>query len=296
MAVDIAFITVNYNTLELTRQLTSFFSTLDVPFTFSFSVVDNNSQDGSQEFLQAQTGMQYLQAGENLGYGRAINRGVAATESKYVCVLNTDVILNREALAVLWQFLEEQGDAGVCAPRITYADGRDQGMTFQFSLVSFYIPWIGKIYARLAKRTIASATAPVRVEGVMGAFFLIRRTAILAPTLFDEDFFFFFEDTALAHLLRNRGVRCFVVPRARIVHVGGQSRSETSVSYFYRSKYLYLKKFHGPHHARMIKFLDQARILRKWGWYSLLSHVTASERIQSKQRYYRLAWNAVRFR
>jgi GT2 family glycosyltransferase len=103
--VDIAFITVNYNTLECVKQLAGFFQNLDAPFTFTFTVVDNDSKDGSQEFLQSVPGIRYLQTGENIGYGRAINRGVAATDSAYVCAMNTDVILSREALIKLWQFL-----------------------------------------------------------------------------------------------------------------------------------------------------------------------------------------------
>ena len=136
MPVDIAFITVNYNTLECVSQLAGFFKNLDAPFTFSFTVVDNDSRDGSQEFLQSHPEINYLQTGGNIGYGRAINRGVAATASKYVCVMNSDVILNREALIELWRFLEERPDAGVCAPRITYEDGRSQGMAFQSSLLA----------------------------------------------------------------------------------------------------------------------------------------------------------------
>jgi len=122
LPVDMAFVTVNYNTLEYVQRLTDFFNRLEVPFTFSFTVVDNNSHDGSQEYLQSHREIHYLQTGENIGYGRGINRGVAATASKYICVTNTDVVLNREALITLWRFLEERQDVGVCAPRITYAD------------------------------------------------------------------------------------------------------------------------------------------------------------------------------
>ena len=296
MPIDIAFITVNYNTLQCISQLTSFFKTLDAPFTFSFTVVDNNSRDGSQEFLQSQPEIIYLQNGENIGYGRAINRGVAATASKYVCVTNTDVILNRESLIALWRFLEERPDVGVCAPRITYGDGRDQGMVFQLSLFAHYVNSFAKTLARYSKLKIARATAPLRVDGVMGAFFLIRRSVILSPALFDEDFFFFHEDTALAHTLKNRRVPCFVIPDAAIIHIGGKSRSESSVSFFYHSKYLYLKKFYGPLHTKAIYFMDRARILRKWSLYALFSLVTASERIKFKQRYYKIAWNTAHLR
>jgi N-acetylglucosaminyl-diphospho-decaprenol L-rhamnosyltransferase len=296
MPVDIAFITVNYNTLECVRYLTSFFSSLDVPFTFTLTIVDNNSRDGSQEFLQSRPEIIYLQTGGNIGYGRGINRGVAATASKYVCVTNTDVILNRDALVSLWRFLEERPDAGVCAPRITYEDGRNQGMVFKASLFSNYANSFAKLLARYEKLRIARATTPLRVDGVMGAFFLVRRSVVPVPTLFDEDFFFFYEDTALAHTLKNNGVQCFIVPGATIIHLGGKSGSADSISSFYESRNLYLKKFYGPLHARAIYFLDRARILRKWSLYSLFSRLTASERIKSKQRYYKLAWDTARLK
>ena len=293
MSVDIAFVTVNYNTLEYVQRLTDFFNRLEVPFTFSFTVVDNNSQDGSQEFLQSHAKIHYLQTGKNIGYGRGINRGVGATASKYICVTNTDVVLNREALITLWRFLEKRQDVGVCAPRITYADGRDQGMLFHRSLFSHYATWYAKALARYAKSKIASATAPLKVHGVTGAFFLIRRRSVFAlPILFDEDFLFYHEDTSLAHALKNRGVSCFVIPDATIIHIGGKSSSAASVSLFYRSKYLYLRKFYGPLHARAIYFLDRLRILRKLLFYSLLSLLVGSERIKSKQRHYKVAWSA----
>ena len=292
--VDIAFLTVSYNTLQCTEQLSTFFGTLDVPFTFSFTVVDNASNDGSQEFLRSHPEIHYLQSGENLGYGRAINRAVAATNSAYICVTNTDVTLNPEALISLWRFMKEHPDAGLCAPRIFYEDGRDQGMVFHASLTSKYVQWYAKHHARSAKREIATAKEPVKVEGVMGAFFLMRRSALPSEKLFDEDFFLFYEDTALSHTLFNRGVQCFVVPQATIIHIGGKSGSKSSVARFYESKYLYLQKFYGPAHARAIYYLDRARILRKWLGYSLLSLFNASERIQNKRRYYKVAWKSVR--
>jgi GT2 family glycosyltransferase len=133
------------------------------------------------------------------------------------------------------------------------------------------------------------------VDGVGGAFFLIRRS-VIQPPLFDEDFFFFYEDTALSHTLKNRRVPCFVIPDATIIHIGGKSSSTSSISFFYKSKYLYLKKFYGPLHAKGIYFVDRARILRKWALYSLFSLVGTSERIESKRRYYKVAWDTARLR
>ena len=295
MPVEIAFITVNYNTCEHLTRLAGFFRSLEVPFTFSFTVVDNRSQDGSQQFLASHPEIHSLLAGENLGYGRAMNRGIAATGSKYVCVMNTDVILNPQALTALWRFMEEHPDAGVVAPRLLYADGRDQGMVFRPSLPAHYSNGYAKTLAWFGKRRLRRATQPVRVDGVLGAFFLIRRSVIVGP-LFDEDFFFFHEDTVLAHSWKNRGVPCFVLPGAQIVHIGGQSRSVAAVKFFYESKYLYLTKFYSASHARAVYFLDRFRMLRKWSVYGLLMRVSNSERIRAKENYYRTAWRTVTFR
>jgi len=294
VSVDIAFITVNYNTLDLVKKLAAFFETLSAPFTFSLTVVDNSSTDGSPDFLKASPQVHYIQVEKNIGYGPAINLGVAATSSKYICVTNTDVILNPETLVALWQFMESHPDAGVCAPRITYADGRDQGMVFRASLLAHCADWYGKLLAARAKSEIARATAPVRVDGVMGAFFLIRRSAIPSSLLFDEDFFFFYEDSALSHSLKIHGVPCFVLPGVSIVHLGGKSRSEASVSLFYQSKYLYLRKFYGSFHAKTVHLLDRLRIFRKWLFYSALLALTPSERVKSKQLHYAIAWKTVR--
>jgi N-acetylglucosaminyl-diphospho-decaprenol L-rhamnosyltransferase len=294
--VDIAFITVNFNTLQWIIRLADFFKTLEAPFTFNFTVVDNGSEDGSREYLQAHPEINYLQMEENIGYGRAINRGVEATAGKYVCVTNTDVVLNRSALIEIWKFLEERSDAGVCAPRLTYENGRSQGMVFSKSLFSHYANWFGKLQASYANVKLARAIGPLRVDGVLGAFFLIRRSAIPPPTLFDEDFFFFYEDSALAHTLMNRGVPCYVLPSATIIHVSGQSRSTNSIPFRYESKYKYLKKFYGPFHARAVHFTDRVRIFRKWSIYSLLSMVSTSERVKFKQRFYKIAWDMARLK
>lgn len=294
MSVDIAFITVNFNTLDLVGKMVSFFSGLQSPFTFSLTVVDNNSTDGSQEFLASCSKIHYIQAGRNIGYGPAINLGVAATDSKYICVANTDVILTPHALTALWQFMQTNSDVGVCAPRLTYADGRDQGMIFRDSLFSHYAEWYAKLSASRAKSKVAKARSPVRVDGVMGAFFLIRRSVIPSPPLFDEDFFFFYEDSALSHSLKNKEVPCFVLPNVSIVHLGGKSRSEASVSLFYKSKYLYLRKFYGSFHARAVHLLDRLRIFRKWLFYSALLPVISSDRVKSKQSHYKIAWKTVR--
>src|SRR5258708_39085306 len=97
-------------------------------------------------------------------------------------------------------------------------------MVFHISLFSHYVNSFSKTLARYSKLKIGKATAPLRVDGVMGAFFLIRRSVVPSPALFDEDFFFFHEDAALAHTLKHRRVPCFIIPDSTIILMCGKLR------------------------------------------------------------------------
>lgn len=283
---DIAFVTVNYNTCALVDEMLRFFSQERFPFSHALVVVDNGSTDGSHELLSRQSDAVYIPAGENLGYGRAINRGIRVVESRYVCALNTDVVLNAKTLAELWQFMEQTPDAGVVAPRITNRDGSTQGFIFHRSTLSTMFPLANKLRTSLLKSKLARSAAPMKVHGVLGAFFLARRSLVPDGTLFDEDFFFYFEDTDLAHRLFEAGVACYVLPSCSIVHLGGSSTSLEGARLFFRSKNLYLKKHYGAAFAVVIKHIDRFRLRMKFVKYSLLAPLSSSRRVAEKKSYY----------
>ena len=283
---DIAFVTVNYNTRALVQDLLDFFQAASLPFSYSLVVVDNNSSDGSHELLSGRTDIVYIPAGENLGSGRAINKGIEAVDGRYVCAMNTDIILDETTLVALWEFMEHTPEAGVVAPRIANRDGSTQGFMFHRSILSIVFNSMNKIRSSMLKRKLAHATAPMKVPGVMGAFFLIRKTCIPQGKLFDEDFFFYFEDNDLAHRLLDAGVNCYALPTHQLVHLGGSSTSVEGARVFYRSKNLYLKKHYGESFAHLIMVLDRFRLRLKLLKYSVLALLFSSQRIAHKKTYY----------
>jgi len=290
---DIAFVTVNYNTRSLVKDLLDFFQAASLPFSYTLVVVDNNSSDGSDELLSGRSDVIYIPAGENLGYGRAINRGVEAVESRYICAMNTDIILESTALIALWDFMEHNPAAGVASPRIINRNGSTQGFIFHRSILSIIFDSVSKVRSSLLKRRLAHASTSMRVQGVMGAFFLIRRSCLPQKSLFDEDFFFYFEDNDLAHRLLDAGVACYALPSHSLVHLGGSSTSLGAARVFYRSKYLYLTKHYGPSFARFMAGLDRFRLFTKLVKYSCLALIFPSEQITRKRAFYASMRNAV---
>jgi GT2 family glycosyltransferase len=283
---DIAFVTVNYNTRALVEQMLAFFSAQALPFSYSIAIVDNNSTDGSHELLTGLDSVVYIPAGENLGYGRAINRGIRATSSRYVCVLNTDVVLTAETLITLWRFMEETPEAGIASPRVANRDGSTQGFIFYKSPLAMVFNLLNTIRTSLLKRKLSRASAPLPVQGVLGAFFLIRRSLVPEGGLFDEDFFFYYEDTDLAHRMYETGVRCFALPSCSVIHLGGASTSIEGARMFYKSKGMYLRKHYGSSFADLVKQIDRLRLRTKFLKYSMLSLVAPTVRVSAKKNYY----------
>ena len=63
------------------------------------AVVDNGSTDGSVELVRhLEAPLKLIQPSRNLGYGAAVNQGVAATAGEFVFVCNPDLVVEPGAV------------------------------------------------------------------------------------------------------------------------------------------------------------------------------------------------------
>ena len=286
MISDVAFITVNYNTRALVEDLVLFFRGASLPFTYTFTVVDNASSDDSLSFLASCPEVETIANSSNLGYGKAMNQGIAATSSRYLCLLNTDIILNPEALTALVEHCNQHPATMICSPLIRHQNGRIQGGYYRFNLWYTYLDIYKKIFVKRLKRKLAARQGIVRVDGIAGAFLFCRRDIAVDEKLFDEDFFFYYEDTELAHRLYKQGMACHVLSEQSIIHLGGQSSTNRHATQLYISKYLYLRKQYGNGHAKALLMQDIVRVHTKCIFYRFASLVTHSDTIRNKLEKY----------
>lgn len=106
MIMDVSIIIVNYNTKRLTCQCIDSIIEKTEGVSFEIIVVDNNSTDGSQELLSHDNRIVFIEAGENLGFGKANNLGFKKSTGKYLFFLNSDTILLNNALLYFFDFYE----------------------------------------------------------------------------------------------------------------------------------------------------------------------------------------------
>ncbi|HZO49995.1 MAG TPA: glycosyltransferase family 2 protein [Gaiellaceae bacterium] len=241
---DVAVVVVTYDALPWLERCLE--SVRGVPTV----VVDNGSRDGTPAFVRARFPEVRLLETENRGLGAGWNRGIQATASRYVLILNADAWLVGDALERLVAFADSRPDAAVVGPRLRYPDGR-----LQRSVRGFPTVWrIATEYLFLRKLAPGSralnafyaggfAHDEVReAEVVMGACMLVRRAAIDDAGELDEDYFLFSEETDWCYRFRRAGWKVLFYPGAECVHVGGASHGGRLLVENLRGHLLFLAK------------------------------------------------------
>jgi len=168
----------------------------------------------------------------NLGYGRGVNRGVAAAPvRRYLLVSNPDVVVHDGAVAALVAFLDEHPNVAIVGPQIVRPDG-----SVYPSQRVFPNFWLAGLHALLAPlwptnpftRRYRSPRKDGSVDWVSGAFFLARRDRFEEVGGFDERYFMFAEDMALCWQMRAHGYDVAATPDALVMHIEGVSRARAS--------------------------------------------------------------------
>lgn len=226
-------------------------------------VVDNGSTDGTVAFVQKRfRAVRVIEQG-NVGLGAAWNRGIEATGSDYVLILNADAWLTAGSLERLVAFAESRPAAAVVGPRLLNPDG-----ALQRSVRGFPTPWrIATEYfflRKLAPRSRAlnafyaggfDHDAEREADFVMGACMLVRRAAIEHVGLLDEAFFLFSEETDWCYRFAQAGWKTLFFPGAECVHVGGASHGGQLYRENLRGHLRFLAKHRGRRDAERARRL-----------------------------------------
>ena len=226
-------------------------------------VVDNGSTDGSLELVRERFPEVRLIEDENRGLAAGWNAGVRAGSGRYFLILNSDAWAVADGVERLFAFAEEHPEAAVVGPRLSNPDG-----TLQRSVRGFPTLWrLATEYLflrKLAPRSralnafYAGPFAHDRVyeaEFVMGAAFLVRREAVDAVGLADEDFFLFSEEVDWCYRFRAAGWKVLFYPGAEFVHVGGATHGGRFYTENLRGHLRFLAKHRGRREAERARRL-----------------------------------------
>jgi N-acetylglucosaminyl-diphospho-decaprenol L-rhamnosyltransferase len=219
-------------------------------------LADNGSTDGSPEMaVERYPNVRLLRTGGNLGYGTAVNRGVAeiTPESEFVVVANPDVQWGPGSIDVLLEAAERWPRAASLGPLIHDPDGTVYpsarhvpslirgGMHAVIGPFWKSNPWT----AEYRQERTEPSERPV--GWLSGSCLLLRRSAFDEVSGFDERYFMYMEDVDLGDRLGKAGWQNMYVPSAEVLHDKGHATGRDparNLAAHHRSTYTFLADRH----------------------------------------------------
>lgn len=281
--MQLSIIIVSYNTQALTLQtIESVFTSLreskKLLDATEVWVVDNNSSDGSQEAVTGLTkkysNLFLIKNKENLGFAGANNIAIERSTGKYVFLLNSDTVVQGEAIAEMVETFETQPTneetavllrtegkldrLGVLAAQLYNPDNTIQAQGGSFpSLASLTthllflddLPIIGKLLPS-TQHTGQNARTHHRnlyqLDWVGGTAMMIKRETIAEVGALDTNIFMYGEDVEFCMRAKHHHWDIAVLPSAKITHFGSASSSSKNAIIGELKGYIYIWAKHKP--------------------------------------------------
>lgn len=176
-------------------------------------IVDNNSKDGTQDYIKERSKntklgkIELLDTGKNLGFGRANNYGFETGNSEYVFFLNPDTELVEDTMLELKNSIENSSE--------------EFGM-WECRQKPYEHP---KMYNILTGETTWAS----------GACFVAKREVFKQVGGFDKKIFMYGEDVDISWNVRLHGYKIKYVPKAVVVHYCYKNAGEIKPVQYYNS-------------------------------------------------------------
>lgn len=216
---ELSVVIVNFNGKKWLQNILSDLKKQAFLEQFEVIVVDNNSQDGSVEYVHSKhSWVKTLQLQENLGFASGNNHGYSIASGEYILFLNNDT---RIELDYLQKFLDEfkrTVHSGVAQSKIVFMDNpKFLDNSGSFLTLSSFLYHFG--FSKPAHLKQYNVSFPV--FSVKGAAMMVSRDVIERIGLFDEAFWCYYEESDFCHRAWLAGFSCWYLPVATCYHKMG---------------------------------------------------------------------------
>ncbi len=261
---DISIVIVNYNVKDFLLQCLKSIYSASAGFAVETIVVDNNSTDGSVDYLEPLfPQVSFIRLDKNLGFANANNIGFEQASGKYILILNPDTLLAENTLSVMFNYMENNSGVGIAGFKVLNQDG-----SFQVSCRrGFPTPWASfsklfglqrlfpnsRLFAKY-NQTFRSIDETYYIDALIGAFMFARKEVLTGLHGFDKDFFMYGEDLDLCYRASRAGWKTAYVHETSIIHYKGESTKRSSINelkHFYEAMLI----FAGKHYSGSKLFL-----------------------------------------
>lgn len=283
----VGIIILNYNNSQLTIECVESIKQWNTQ-PCKFIIVDNASTDNSAEVLNTYLTISYVSeyakfsendsrpdslpvyslivANSNSGYARGNNLGCDFAEKDtdigFILILNNDTLFVEDILPQMVRFIMAHTDAALVNVALIQRDtGRIAGNTartnYSVGDIMCMYSHFNKLFIKINKNHQVLVNHPellqkefVEVEVPVGACLLIRKELFKEIGYFDPHTFLYFEENILFKKIQRVGLKNYLLPQLRLIHLGGETIHNTKFSRFqeiqkFKSSYHYVMNYSG---------------------------------------------------
>lgn len=207
-------------------------------------VVDNASNDNSEQKLSGDKEVIFIQNEKNLGYTGGNNVGIKRALEigcDYVFILNPDTQIDRSAISRMLALGEETG-SGIIGPKIYFQNPKK-------------IWYAGGIFDRLNvigshrgvdEKDVGQYDEEEATDFVTGAAMFVKKEVFEKIGLFDDKYFLYYEDSDFCFRAKQAGFEVVYYPTAVVYHANAASTglgSSLQDYFISRNRLLFASKF-----------------------------------------------------
>ncbi len=190
-------------------------------------VLDSESQKETKDLIEENfPKVKLISFLGNVGYAYLVNAGIRKAKGDYLLILNADIIILKDAVLKMIDFMESNPGAGIVGPQLLTFSNQHQDSCFNF-------PTLGAI---LARRTFLGKLSwgkekitqflikdkdmftPRRVDWLQGSAMLARKEAVDRVGPMDERFFIYLEDADWCRRFWQNSYEVVYLPTAQMAH------------------------------------------------------------------------------
>ncbi|MEZ7821086.1 MAG: glycosyltransferase family 2 protein [Patescibacteria group bacterium] len=199
----LSLIIIAYNMKDLVSKQINHLYNIKTNIDYEIIVVDNGSSDNIIDIKPKFPNVKFVISKNNLGYFGGANLGAKNSNGEYLFILNSDILASDYCFDKLIDFIENNKNVGIVAPKLIYPDERGiQNSCFRFH----------NILTPLMRRTALGETKfgifenkkmlmddfdhedTIECDWVLGAAFIIKKSFLEEIGGFDERYFLYYED------------------------------------------------------------------------------------------------------
>lgn len=254
-------IIVTYNHVDYIKDCLD--SLLEYP-SIEIIVVDNDSTDGTSEFIQKNYDkVKIIRNKKNVGYGVGNNIGVNVASNKYVIILNPDTRVSKGAIEAILKPLEKKI---VTIPKVLFYDGS------KINTCGNIEHFTGLTFTRGLGEIPDKYNNPEILKGLSGVCFAMLKKDYLELGGFDDKFFVYMEDAEFSWKANLNGFKIIYVPDSIIYHDYVLEVSPEKIYHLEKGRYIIIRKYLSCKEILMISPSLICTEILTWG-YSFLKGI-----------------------